>query len=579
MNLVQNVIIDLKSAKVELLTSRYKLLALCFALAALCGFLFLPSEGYAQDEYFDVLIKNGTVYDGFSDHGRRWDIGIRDGKIAALGDLSGGRGKTEINAAGLTIAPGFIDIHTHSDFNPFLNSQSLHKIYQGVTTEVVGNCGMSAAPVFGRHEKEIQGVWLREGVVIPENISWQSVEEYAHALESRGLITHFALLVGHGNIRSAVMGFEPRKATEGEILQMRKLLRESLEQGALGFSLGLCYLPGIFADESEILALAEETKSAGGILAVHMRSEGKKLIESLEEILAVTRKTRVPLEISHLKAAGVRNWGKINQAFSLIELARKEGLVVWADAYPYAASAAELGVILPDEIYQSPERLKILSDSGKRDEVKRKITEEFEKNGTSLTRVVIAKTNLPAHQAYEGRSVADIAEAVHRDPLDVLIDLLAEENFQISAFFFSQNPEIVKRVIQKEYVSIGSDNIADFGPKPHPRVYGTFPRVIEKLVREEKLLSLGEAIRKMTSLPAAVLGLEKRGSLSLDYYADIVIFDLKEFKSEASYENPARLAQGMKYVLVNGKVVLEDGKGTGVLAGQVLRRKKGSVVT
>ncbi len=541
----------------------------------------IPSRPFfAQNETFDLIIKGGTVYDGLSEENRTADVGIQGDKIIRVGDLSQATAQRIIDASGLIVAPGFIDIHTHSDFNPFLEPHAVHKISQGVTTEVIGNCGMSAAPLYGFQEKAVHEVWLREGEPIPADIPWHSAGEYFEEIQAAGLMTNLAFLAGHGNLRASVMGYEARKASPHEMEGMISLLNQAMDAGAFGMSLGLVYLPGTYADESELDALASEVKKRRGIVAVHMRSEGKTLIESLTETLALARKTGVPLEISHLKAAGVRNWPKIDQAISMIEQARAEGLEIHADAYPYEAAAAELGVILPDEIYQAADRVAQLKDKGKRPFIKKRVLEEFEKSGLTLNQIEVSQASLPEDKIYEGKTVADIAQAEKKDPVDALLDFLAKENFQASAFSFTQNPAIVSRVIAKDYVSIGSDNIADFGPKPHPRVYGTFPRVIEKFVKKEKTLSLGQAIHKMTGLPAGVMGMKDRGCLQTGCYADVVIFDLGTIQSNASYENPAQLSSGIQYVFVNGEMAFEDGKGTGVLAGQVLRHEaKGSEVT
>lgn len=546
----------------------------------LYALILFCSPALAQGDEYDVLIRNGAVYDGLLEQPRPVDIGIRGPNIVAIGILSGVPAKLTIDASGLAVAPGFIDIHTHSDFNPLLNPGSLHKIYQGVTTEVVGNCGMSAAPVCGAHEDEMPRLWLREGVVIPEKIPWKTVREYFDALPRGRLVTNLAFLAGHGNIRSCVMGFEASRATPGQIQEMRKLLGEAMRDGAFGLSLGLTYLPGIFADEEELLALAEETEAQGGILSVHMRSEGKKLVESVQEVIRIAETNGVLVEISHLKAAGVRNWPKMNKVLKLIESAQSRGVAVFADAYPYEASFAELGVVLPEEIYRSPDRVKLLADKDKREELKKMVTKEFDKSGISLMNVKIAQTQHAEHKRYEGRRVAEAAQSEGKDPLDFLFDLLVEENFEVSAFSFSQDPEIVKRVIKKFYVSVGSDSIADFGPMPHPRAYGTFPRVIEKFVGSEEALSLGEAVRKMSFVPARVLGLRQRGTLAVGNFADLLIFDPKEVKSRADYEHPRRRARGMRYVFVNGTAVIADGRPTGAATGYVLVRERiGSAVT
>lgn len=548
---------------------------------ALIFVLFVTTQALsAPSESFDLIIKGGTVYDGVSEEGKTADVGIQGDKIIRVGDLSQSVAEKVIDASGLIVSPGFIDMHTHSDFNPLLEPHAIHKISQGVTTEVVGNCGMSAAPLYGFQEKAVHEVWLREGEPLPADIPWHRVGEYFEEIQGRGLMTNMAFLAGHGNLRACVMGNEARKASPQEMEGMISLLNQAMDDGAFGLSLGLVYLPGAYADESELDALASEIKKRGGLVAAHIRSEGKKLIESLTETLAIARKTGVRLEISHLKAAGVRNWHKIDQAIAMIEQARAEGLEVYADAYPYEAAAAELGVILPDEIYQDKNRVALLKNKSKRPAIKKRVLEEFEKSGLTLSQIQISQVNLPEDKIYEGKTVADVALAEKKDPVDAFLDLLAREDFQVSAFSFTQNPAIVSRVVAKDYVSIGSDNIADFGPNPHPRVYGTFPRVIEKFVKKEKTLSLGWAIHKMTALPAGVLGMENRGCLKTGCYADVAVFDLNTIQSNASYENPAQLSSGVKYVLVNGEMVFENGKGTGVLAGQVLRHEtKGSETT
>ena len=535
---------------------------------------------FAQSETFDLIIKGGTVYNGVTEDGRIADVGIQGDKIIRVGDLSQSVAEKIIDASGLIVAPGFIDMHTHSDFNPLLEPHAVHKVSQGVTSEVVGNCGMSAAPLYGFQEKAVHEVWLREGEPLPADIPWHGVAEYFEEVQGRGLMTNLAFLAGHGNLRACAMGYEARKATSQEMEGMISLLNQAMDDGAFGMSLGLVYLPGAYADESELNALALEVKKRGGLVATHMRSEGKTLIESLTETLTMARKTGVRLEISHLKAAGVRNWPKIDQAISMIEQAQSEGLEIYADAYPYEAAAAELGVLLPDEIYQDANRVALLKDKSKRAAIKKRVLEEFEKSGLTLSQIEISQVSLPEDKIYEGKTVADVALAEKKDPVDALLDLLAREDFQVSAFSFTQNPAIVSRVVAKDYVSIGSDSIADFGLKPHPRVYGTFPRVIEKFVKKEKTLSLGRAIHKMTVLPAGVLGVKDRGCLKEGCYADVAVFDLNALQSNASYENPSQLSSGVKYVLVNGEIVFENGKGTGVLAGQVLRHEtKGSETT
>lgn len=531
---------------------------------------FMAAPLFGAD--YDVIIKNGTVYDGLGNPGQKTDIAIKNKKISGLGDFSKAAAGEVIDAAGLIVAPGFIDIHTHSDVNPFLRPDSPHRVLQGITSEVTGNCGMSAAPLFDDLRGDIRQMWLREGVTLPEDlITWRTLPEYFDGLEKAGMNTNFIPLLAHGNIRRMVMGNEARQAADAEIKQMTALLEDALEQGAAGMSLGLSYIPGTYAGEKELLELSRVLARRGALLAVHMRSEGKGLIPALQEVLALAEKTGVRLEISHLKAAAPNNWSKIEQAFQLIEEARARGIKVTADVYPYEAAFAELGTSLPDEIFSAPNRLELVSSIEKREEIKKTVAAAWERDGMKPDMIMIAQANLPEHEGYQGKTLKEIGDMTGQDPIDVMLDLLAKENFQVSRFSFSQNPEIVSRVIKKEYTSIGSDNVADFGAVPHPRVYGTFPRVFEKWVREEKSLSLAQAIYKMTGLPAAVLGLKNRGRIAKGAAADIVIFDLNTMKSPATYAYPDQYAEGFRYVFVNGQAAVREGKSTGTLAGKVLR--------
>jgi len=527
----------------------------------------------AREETMDLIIRNGMVYDGTGAEAKKADVAILGERIAGIGDFSNVPAGKVIDAQGLIVSPGFIDSHTHSDFNPFLRPESPHKILQGVTTEVIGNCGMSAAPLFGKMKDELSEVWLREGVEIPRNLpAWNSVGEYLDALQKAGLVTNFVFLVGHGNLRWSVMEEASQKASPEELKKMEALLRQAISEGASGLSLGLVYLPGTYAGKDELTGLARVLKENDSLLAVHMRSEGKRLAESIDEALEISEASGARLEISHLKAAGFKNWGKIDQAFLRIEDAKRSGLEVFADVYPYEAAFAELGVVLPEEIYEAPDRVELLRDPERRAELKKRTQEDLDKNGSIPEQFMIASVNLPGHKAYEGKTLAEIAKMQGKDPLDALFDLLAEEKFLVSAFSFSQDPAVVKRIAQKEYASIGSDNMSDFGPKPHPRTYGTFPRFLQ-WARDGKAVSLSEAIRKMTGLPADVFRLRDRGKIREGAYADVVIFDLSKIESPATYEEPKEYARGVEWALVNGTVVVENGKYNGRFSGQVLRKK------
>lgn len=535
-----------------------------FSLSSLRG-----SPAFAQDKVYDFLIRNAVIFDGEAREAFRGDVGISGDRITGVGDLTGARAGKTIDAKGLVLAPGFIDAHTHSDFNPLIYPKLSNKILQGVTSEVVGNCGMSAAPVIGTHRDRIREIWAREGVKIPK-VSWRSFKEYKKALYAQGLRTNFTALAGHGNLRSAVMGYSPRKASQSEILQMKKLLGQAMTEGAAGISFGLIYLPGIFAQEGELVELCREAGRRGGVCAFHIRSEGSKLIESIEEVLAIGRKAGAPVQISHLKAGGKSNWPKISEAFQRIEKARREGLRVTADAYPYTATAAELGVILPDALYQREDRVVLFRNPLKREKLLEELRSHYESRNMKWDTVMIAAAQGEKYRKYEGMTIRDIARKTGKEPEVFLVEILADTGFEVSSFGFSQSEEVVDRVLVQPYVTVGSDSIADGSPKPHPRAYGTFPKIFSRYFRAQKTLRLGETIRKMTSLPADQFGLAGRGRIKEGNFADLVLFDAGEIRDTATYDRPTGMPHGVKWVFVNGLPEVKNGKPTGEKAGRFL---------
>ncbi|HXV28416.1 MAG TPA: D-aminoacylase, partial [bacterium] len=489
-----------------------------------------------------------------------------------VGSLDAEKAKNLIDGTGLVLSPGFIDAHTHSDFNAFIYPGLDNKLRQGVTTEIVGNCGMSAAPVRGEHKDKIHEVWAREGVEIPAKIPWEEFKGYHSALEAKGLKTNLAALVGHGNLRMAVMGPAPRAATADEIKAMKKLLAKAMKQGAYGISYGLVYLPGIFAQEEELVELCRQAAAYSGVCAFHMRNEGSKLIEAVREALSIGEKSGGRIQISHLKAGGKENWGKIQEAFQLIEDARRRGVEAEADAYPYTAGFAELGVVLPDDIYQREDRNDLFEDRLQRANLILDLETYYREKDKDWDKVVIATTPVPAYRSYQGKSLKALAEEKNQTPVEVLVDLLAGTSFQVSAFYFSQSEEVVDQVLRKPYVDVGSDSIADGSPGPHPRAFGTFPKIVKKYVREKRDLEMGEAIRKMTSVPAEHFGLKFRGRIQPGYAADLVLFDPQTLTDKATYALPNAPSQGVKWVFVNGQPAIENGKMTFKQNGQVLLR-------
>lgn len=520
---------------------------------------------------YDYLIQGALIYDGEAIEAFTGDVALTGDKIEAVGNLKGAVARKTIDGRGLVLSAGFIDAHTHSDFNPLIYPDLANKVMQGVTTEIVGNCGMSAAPVLGAHQDQIRGVWAREGVNIQDKLSWHSFKEYREALESSGMNTNFIALVGHGNLRAAVVGFAPRQASLGEIQEMRRLLRESMQDGAAGISYGLIYLPGIFAPEEELVDLCEEAGKNSGLCAFHMRSEGGGVIDALEETLRIGEKARTGVEISHLKAAGKANWEKIQEVFKRIEQGRLKGQRITADVYPYTGSFAELGVVLPDALYQREDRVAYFRNPLNRSELLQELRAYYEGRSMKWDSVMVAATNHKKYWKYEGKTIRNIARLTDKEPEQFLIEILADTQFEVSAYYFSQSEEVVSAVVKKPYTAIGSDSIADGSRKPHPRAFGTFPKVLGEYVRERKELSLGQALWKMTVLPAEQFYLKNRGKIKAGNFADLVLFDAKEIKDRATYEKPKEMPKGVRWVFVNGEPAVQEGKPTGKKNGRFLK--------
>lgn len=531
----------------------------------------------AEDKVYDYVIKGALVFDGESLMPVKRDIAILGDRIAQTGQIPPEEAKEVIEAGGLVSSPGFIDTHTHSDFNPLVYPDLGNKVLQGVTTEVVGNCGMSAAPVEGSLRDEIHNIWKREGVEIPKDISWTTFKEYQNDLEFQGLETNFMGLVGHGNIRSSVMGMDRRAARPRELEAMKEMLDQALEEGAAGISFGLVYLPGVFAAPEEILSLCQVAAKRDRLCIFHMRSEGRELPEAVDEALDAARKTGAKVHISHLKAAGGKNWAKIHEVFRKIEAARAQGLRVTADAYPYTASFAELGVVLPDEIYQDPNRASRFKDPAKREETLKILATHFESHPASWDKIRIATVTSRKNASFQGKTLQEMAEKLNQPPLEVLVNLLAQEDFKVSAFFFSQDETVVQEVLSKPYITVGSDSIADGSLMPHPRAFGTFPRFLNRCSKQRGVMEdpcWGEAIYRMTGLPARIFGLQERGRIGTGLAADLVLFDPSAIRDRADYQNPKSVPEGIRWVFVNGKPVVKEGKYAPVHSGVFLLAEK-----
>ncbi|MDW8083033.1 MAG: D-aminoacylase [Sulfolobales archaeon] len=518
---------------------------------------------------FDLVIKNGVIIDGSGSPLFRADVGIVGDSIRSIGDLESLSAEKVVDASDLFVAPGFIDIHNHSDISIFELPTADNYILQGVTTIVIGNCGSSPAPLsdINRSEYESRMKSVRPDVTV----TWTSFREYLNALEDLRPSINIAALVGHGTIRAAVLGYEDVKPSTKDLEVMKELVREAMEAGAFGLSTGLRYVPSMFADKNEVVELAKVVARYGGIYSTHMRNQGIGLIDSVVESIEVGLESGAGIQISHLKASGRASWGKTSGALALISDYAGRGYDVSADAYPYEAYSMGLLALLPAE-YRSGSREEVLKKL-RNSSVVEKLKAEFAAE-VHWEDVQIARS--PSNERFEGMRISQIARELGLDPVEAVVKLLIEDDLATRIVGFTMDPEEVCEVVSHPLVAIGSDgSVTKPGVgKPHPRSYGTFPRVIARYVREKKILPLSEAVRKMTSLPARKLGLWDRGLIRPGLRADIVVFDYFTIEDTATYADPHRYPSGVKYVVVNGRVVVENGvidSKQGV--GAVLRKK------
>jgi dihydroorotase/N-acyl-D-amino-acid deacylase len=541
---------------------------------------FLCASAFGVEMPFDLIIANGHIIDGTGSPWYSGDVGIRDGRIAAIGKLEGAAAKRRIDAAGKVVAPGFIDMLGQSEFTVLVDPRLPSKIYQGITTEITGE-GNSAGPMMGHARVEAAQALEHYGL----KADWQTLGEYFARLERQGIGINLASYVGATTVREIVIGGENRAPTAAELVRMRALVREAMEQGAVGVSSALEYAPAPYASTDELIALAAEAAPYGGIYATHMRSEGDGMTAALEETFRIGREAHIPVEIWHLKVAGKRNWGHMPDVIKRIEAARASGLDVSANTYAYTAWFNDMSAFVPPwahdgGIEKMVERLKdpatrariikdIKTPSGAWD------NEWDEVPGPESVLVGVVKN--PALHSLQGQTIAAIAKARGKDPIDTLLDILIEDNgFTQCAVFGMQEDDVALALVQP-WVSIDNDS-SGTSPEgklgedhPHPRAYGTFPRILRKYVREEHRLSLEEAIRKFSALPAQRMRLTDRGVLKQGLWADVVVFDPATIADRSTFSSPNELATGMRWVLVNGVPVIADGQMTGAKPGQVLR--------
>ena len=543
---------------------------------------------------YDIVIKKGLIVDGSGRPSFKADLAVKGGRIAKMDEAIDVEADRIINAEGLAVCPGFIDIHTHSDFVLLVNPKAESKVRQGVTTEVVGNCGGSAAPAKGAALERAKRIMNGYGI---DRVEWTSFSDYLNLLEGKGIAINVVALVGHGTVRQCVLGMENRPPTERELQEMKSLVAEAMEAGAFGMSSGLVYPPGRYASTEELIELCKVVASYGGIYASHIRGERETIVEAVKEAIEIGRRSGVSVQISH-HPAKIGGWGKSKETLRLIEEAREEGIDVNCDMHPYIAGSTGLSALLPPWVQEGgPEKI---VQRLKNEELRKKIRQDMIEEkipGPGPCGLVkrgmwdkLMLADCEKNKDLIGLNFEEIARRRGKDPFEAYFDLLVEEEARGMVVGFYYNEEDIRRVLLHPTSMIGSDGyaLAPYGPlgkgKMHPRSYGTFPMVFRKYVRGEsrkeliyddgaKLLTLEKAVMKMTSVTAKKLGLKDRGLLKEGMRADIVILDPKRVADRATYLDPYRYPEGIEYVIVNGELVIDEGEHTGSLPGMVLRHK------
>jgi len=535
--------------------------------------------------WLDYLIKGGLIIDGSGRPGFLGDVGIKDGRIVFVGkEAPRSAADVVVDAKGLIVTPGFIDSHSHTDETILICPECENKLYQGITTEVVGNCGSSPAPIT-KKSFSILLEYLEESYGTLPNIpwSWSTLNEFYSIVESRGIDTNLVPLVGHGTLRIAIKGMSADPLSKDELDEMKALLEEAMREGAFGISTGLAYPPGEFATMDEIIELCKVVSRYRGVYTTHIRDEGSGVVDAVEEAIKVGAKAGIRVEISHLKVMGKKNWGRSIEVIALVNKARNEGIEVFGDVYPYTFGETSLTSFLPPWVHEGG--LDKLISRLKNPKTRERILHDL-KHGLpgwqnwladiGAGNVYISATG-SKNKNYEGKTLAEIAKAMGKQPAEALLDIIEEERGVVMMFDLSMSEEDLRNFIRQPWVSIGTDQMChrpghELLRNPHPRAYGTFPRVIRKYVMNERLIALEEAVRRMTSMPAVFFGLKKRGKIKVGYWADITVFDPKEITDVASMKNPEAFSRGIKYVFVNGIPAIWKGSATRVKAGKVLKK-------
>jgi N-acyl-D-amino-acid deacylase len=549
------------------------------SIAALLTPTFSSSNASPPPQY-DLLIKNGRVVDGTGRAGYVTDVAIKGDRIARIGKLAKANARRVIDARGLVVAPGFIDMLGQSETNLLIDPRAMSKVMQGVTTEITGEGG-SVAPINERLIAEEGEYYQRYHLTV----DWRTLGEYFSRLERQGIGLNLGTFVGATQVRSFVIGFDNRPPTADELIQMRRLVADAMEDGALGVSTSLQYVPARFAKTNEIVELALVAKRYGGIYMTHQRSEANALDSSLEEVFEIGRRAHIPVEIWHLKTAYKKNWGRMPDVIKRIEAARARGLDISADVYPYTAASTALTACLPPWALEggTERMLERLRDAATRERLKREImtdTSEWENiylGSGGAQGVLISSVVHPELEGLQGKRINEIAAEQKKDELDALFDLILADHGATSAIYFMMSEDDLRAALRAPFVSICTDSgaRATDGPlstaKGHPRGWGSYPRILSRYVRDEHLLTLEEAVHKMTGLPASRVGLKDRGVLREGAYADLTIFDPQTVRDRSTFENPNQYPEGVPFVIINGQLSVDNGQRTKSLAGRVLR--------
>ena len=546
----------------------------------------LPST---QTGRFDLVIRGGEVHDGTGAPGRRADVGIAGDTITAIGNLSGARAVRTIEAKGRVVAPGFIDMHSHSDFSLLVDGRAMSKVYQGVTTELLGESG-SAAPASGPAREELAQSLAEYGLTL----DWTTLGEYFARLERHGASVNIVSTVATGQVRAAVVGYDKRAPASDEMSKMEALVEAAMRDGAVGVSSGLIYPPNQYASTEELIALAKVAARHGGIYVSHIRNEAGGLLDALREAIRIGREAGIPVEVLHLKRSSVQlgtaaQKPSIQDAAALLESAQGDGVKIFANVYPYAASQTTLSVRIPDWAREGGrvKMLERLRDAATRAKIRDEVRDHLRGGigGATADTILFGQTTYEPHRRFQGKRLAEIAAELNVEPAEAILELVDKAEGATSAVYFSMREQDVRYALTLPWTTIGSDGSA-VAPEgilarshPHPRWYGTFPRVLGRYVREQKALTLAEALRKMTSLPASRLGLADRGTIAAGKKADLVVFDAAKILDRANFARPHRLAEGVQSLVVNGQVVLHDGKHTGAKPGRVLRHRSAAEST